>query len=132
MHPSHAAGRAGPVPLTAEQRELAAAHLLLRNRLAYRWRRTCPDLSLEDLVSAAGLALCRAAQSWDPAAGSFAHWCVEKMRGEVAALRELARPAGFKNRARDPIYPRSVTADPEWVAREIDRRRAWTPADPDL
>lgn len=90
--------------LDEAQRELAAAHVWLAEKLAHRFARSCPRL-FDTALSAAMLGLCDAALRYAPDRGSrfksFAH------RRIVGAMLDSARmelPQGFR-RQKDAARP---------------------------
>jgi hypothetical protein len=95
--------------LTPEQQELVRRHYPLVIRLTRSYLADRPHMARHaDLIrSAAHMATCRAAMDYRPGPQSFGSWARCKFRGEVAAIYEHLRPAGYKSRSRDPAYPRT-------------------------
>lgn len=71
-------------PLTAPQRDLAAANFWLVGCYTRRYRLTSPPLELDDLESRLAVALCEAAQTYVEADGPFRIWARWRLRNEVA------------------------------------------------
>jgi RNA polymerase sigma factor (sigma-70 family) len=73
-------------PLTEDQRRLAMRYLPLARSMARKV--DCPKLELDELISAAQLALVEAAQSFDPAYNvNFATFARERIRGALSDCR---------------------------------------------
>ena len=93
-------------PLTHAQEKLVLEHLGLVEGMARRHRNwPSPDRpAVEDLVAEGNLALCRAAQDYDPARGEFQpHAATYIHRAFVALDRSWAHPVRIPREAHNLI-----------------------------
>jgi RNA polymerase sigma factor (sigma-70 family) len=106
-------------PLSAERQALAAGHFWLAREIARRWGRAYPMLR-EELESAAGLGLVRAAQSHDPTRGeSFGALARVHIEGAMkTAMKQWGMQRWWGEREPAPER-RSLSADSERWGRVI-------------
>lgn len=86
--------------LTPDQQALAAAYLPLARAMARRRAERCPRLR-HDWLSAAGMGLTLAAESWDEArspSGKFANYAIYAIKAQFRQLRVAERPKGYRRR----------------------------------
>jgi RNA polymerase sigma factor (sigma-70 family) len=83
-------------PLTAEQADLAARYLPLARSIAKPFRDVFYHHAA-DFDSAAGLAICEAAQAFDPSKGIlFSTFARHRVRGAMLDVQRLALPFGYR------------------------------------
>lgn len=121
------ARRENDPPLNCDQKELAARHLKLARGASRRIKRGFPRLA-DDFESAASLALCRAAESWDSGSGiTFAAWAYPRVRRAVWGVlhdhrRDRIRPYPRFDRLVDfRPRPEAAIADGDCFASLIGR-----------
>ena len=89
---------------------------------ARSWGRALCEADRDEIRSACRLALCLAAQRYDPGRGRFLDCLKWAVREQLKALGIGARPAGMKNSTRHPDVPSTVCVPPGDAAVLLDAR----------